>query len=591
MEWALRQGSAIDLFMDSMNARSMLIFHLLSLSVLCGLLFFSYLGAVPFFNKGEPREAVVVQDIFLHGNWLFPLKGGTEVPSKPPLFHWFGGFASIAWGQVTEATVRFPSALFATLGIFTLYFFGRRIFAPRVAFLGGIILATTGVYLIQAVSARVDMTLSFFISLTLVYFYLLYQNFFSGRIGYYGFYLLLGVGVLAKGPVGLIIPALVIGSFLGLRKRWDIFSRLFFHEGALLTVAVVVSWYGLALVRGGEDFISRQVIHENLARFFVYGEGGTGHVKPFYFYLPHLFLEGLPWSLFLPLVVIDWVRGSSFSEDGSLFLMLWIGATFLFFSLAAGKRPVYLLPLYFPLALLTAAWLRERPAPGRAGGFGLWCVGLIALLGCGIIGLVLFDVVSGPGPLTLFLRMASGLRPQDQAGFLLFWDVLERGSWFSTLFLLGLALPWTLLTWDLLRGRWQRVPIQLAGSVVIAWLFAQGGLVSSLAETMSYRPFMKEVNRLVPNGKLYLYPGFFDPNPVLFYRGSSIPAREEPPQVLAEWLHSSDVYVIMAEEAWRRIKLTDADFPAPLFKSKGGGPKGNVPLVVIQGKNFLGVHR
>ncbi|MBI2539449.1 MAG: hypothetical protein HYW04_06605 [Deltaproteobacteria bacterium] len=57
--------------------------HRAALLALCGLLYFPYLGKLPFFNKGEPREALVVQEIVQQGNWLFPLKRGEEVPSKP----------------------------------------------------------------------------------------------------------------------------------------------------------------------------------------------------------------------------------------------------------------------------------------------------------------------------------------------------------------------------------------------------------------------------------------------------------------------------------------------------------------------------
>lgn len=84
--------------------------HFAILLLLCGLAFFIHLDSYPFFNRGEPREALVVQSIVETGEWLFPLRDG-GIPSKPPLFHWFGALTSLAWGEVTEATVRFPSAL------------------------------------------------------------------------------------------------------------------------------------------------------------------------------------------------------------------------------------------------------------------------------------------------------------------------------------------------------------------------------------------------------------------------------------------------------------------------------------------------
>jgi 4-amino-4-deoxy-L-arabinose transferase-like glycosyltransferase len=63
------------------------IFHVILLIALCGVLYFPFLGSVPFFDKGEPREALAVQDIVQRGEWLVPLKRATDIPSKPPLFH------------------------------------------------------------------------------------------------------------------------------------------------------------------------------------------------------------------------------------------------------------------------------------------------------------------------------------------------------------------------------------------------------------------------------------------------------------------------------------------------------------------------
>ena len=70
--------------------------HIILLVALCGVLYFPYLGAAPFFDKGEPREALAVQDIVQRGEWLFPLKKATDIPSKPPLFHWSAALAPMS---------------------------------------------------------------------------------------------------------------------------------------------------------------------------------------------------------------------------------------------------------------------------------------------------------------------------------------------------------------------------------------------------------------------------------------------------------------------------------------------------------------
>ena len=93
---------------------------------LCAFLYFWGLGDLPFYTKGEPREGLQVWEEVHHGKWILPLRNGTEVPSKPPLFHWVGGLASIALGRVDELTIRLPSAIFATIGVLLVFWGGMR---------------------------------------------------------------------------------------------------------------------------------------------------------------------------------------------------------------------------------------------------------------------------------------------------------------------------------------------------------------------------------------------------------------------------------------------------------------------------------
>ena len=183
-----------------MRAGSALSVHILLLLGLCAVLYFPYLGNTPFFDKGEPREALAVQDIVQRGEWLFPLKRATAVPSKPPLFHWSAALISEMTGHLNEITIRFPSALYATLGVLLIFLLGRKLYGPAVALLAGAVLATTMVYSDQALSARVDMTLCFFLTLSLILFYSLYRGFPIHSLWYFTFYFVVGIGTLAKGP-------------------------------------------------------------------------------------------------------------------------------------------------------------------------------------------------------------------------------------------------------------------------------------------------------------------------------------------------------------------------------------------------------
>jgi len=557
--------------------KSSLVPHLIVLLVICGLLFFSNLATFPFFNKGEPREGLVVQHIVNQGNWLFPLKMGSEIPSKPPLFHWLGAFISIVWGDVTEATVRFPSALLATLGILAVYFLGRKLFGPEIGLLGGVILATSMEYQHLAISARVDMTLTLFVTASLVLFFALYRGYLTGVVWNYVFYLILGVGVLAKGPISLILSGMVIVCFLVLRKRWNYLYLLCFHRGVILTVMVALSWYVLALLEGGEEFFNRQIMHENLSRFFISGEGGSGHQKPFYYYLPYLFSEGLPWSLFFPFMVVEWFKGRRFADEGFLFLAVWTVVVFVFFSLSAGKRPPYILPLFPPLSLLVALWFYRSNGVGKGEKLGLRLLG-VGSLAVGVVLLVSTLRWLWDGEPAWFLSAVMPvLKPKDQANLLIVKEGLVQAGWGFAFFMILSSLFWIALSHSLWTLRIRALTSSLALISLFSGFFSQNVLLPSIAEAKSYSPFMQEVNRLVKGGRVYLCQGAFDSGQVIFYRGKNIPVLQCTSREMADRLRNTGDYFIMSERDWQ------GTLPALLLKSKGSGPDGKAHLVLLAG--------
>ncbi|TMA08785.1 MAG: phospholipid carrier-dependent glycosyltransferase, partial [Deltaproteobacteria bacterium] len=452
----------------------------------------------------------MVQRIFLTGGWLFPLKSGEEIPSKPPLFHWFGAMTSAALGRINEVTVRFPSALFASLGVIVLYFFGRKMFDAEAALYGAVILATSFGYQSEAISARVDMTLTLFMTLTLVVFYLLYDSSLLWSARGYVFYFLLGIGVLAKGPVGLLLPGMIIGVFLVLTRRLDVVSRLCFHKGVLLTLLIAISWYGLALVRGGEEFFSR--------------EGGSVHQKPFCYFFPYLILLGLPWSLFLPFVIGNWFRAKVLADKRSLFLILWVTIVFFFFSFSAGKRPIYILPLYPPVALLIGLWLKQARAgeklPMEA--FGLKFVGWICLcLGFLSLG-AFFGFTFKEHTPVVFSAIGGLLKPKDRADFFIVADSLGRTGFF-VFFLLLSAVLWFWTGRRLLAKNIRAATAGLGGLSLLTGVLVQGTVLASIAEARTYKPFVAEINKLIEeNQPIFIYGEGWDYTSVVFYSGDRV---------------------------------------------------------------------
>jgi 4-amino-4-deoxy-L-arabinose transferase-like glycosyltransferase len=561
------------------NQPSIISLHIGILLTLCAVLYLPYLGALPFFDRGEPREALAVQDIVQRGEWLFPLKTPTTIPSKPPLFHWSAALTSQITGKLDERTIRFPSALYAILGVIAIYWLGRRLFGAKVGLLAGAILSTTLVYSAQALDARVDMTLCFFITMSLVLFYSLYRGFATQPLWYYLFYAVVGVGALAKGPLGILLPALVAGTFLAIKRRWDLLLKFCFHPGVLLTLIIAAGWYGVAVTRGGEDFVDQRLLKENLERFF----GGSGHSHPVYYYIPYVFLEGLPWSLFLPFVLWDHFKNRSVARgDDGLFLTIWLGAMFAFFSLSMGKRPVYLLPLYPAMALLTANWFYQQ---GEALGMRRFWYRVIALIAAWFATVLLAITLGGlwnHDPGWFFSLIEPLLKPKDRANLMAVRESLVSFGWAFTVAACLSGILWLATAYLLWMARIRPAAYCLVLVSILVPFIGWSMVLPAIAETKSYREFMEEVNRRVqPHGKLYLF-GELHSDPIVFYRNMEIETLERSMDHVAAQIGIGDVYIIMAQKTWSQMAKLRPTLAAPLLMSKGTGPEGDVPIVLVR---------
>ena len=317
------------------------------------LLFFWNLGDLPFFDRGEPREGLVVQAMVATGNWILPLINGDYIPFKPPLFHWVGVLAALIVGRVDEFVVRLPSALFGMLGVLMTYGVGKRLWNRRVGFLAAVVLATGFEWWHAAIITQVDMTLAFFISAALMLFYFLYQQEQARTARSLALAFLLALATLAKGPLGVAVPSFVILVFLLLRRDIAFLKKLPLVRGAATFLLVAGSWYGLAFLQEGWSFLRRQILDETLRT----GVGSYGHHQPFYYFVPVLLYNMLPWSFFFPaLAGFLYRKRHRLAEEHLLYLLAWLVAVFVFFSVFLGKRGIYILPLYPAAALLFGGW-------------------------------------------------------------------------------------------------------------------------------------------------------------------------------------------------------------------------------------------
>jgi len=342
------------------------------MAALTALLTLHRLGAADVCGFNEAVEGVFVQQMVEHGKLLFPLENGRAPMYKPPLFHWTATALDRVAGvdRVTAFNLRLPSALYAIACVALTTCFAGALLGWRSGLLAGAILCGAYQFIEQGRIGRVDMTLCFFETLALFLFCwwlppgpLMRQEGRAPRDWLrYAFAAALGLAVLAKGPIGAILPAAACGVFLLLERRFDAIRRLAAPGPILVALVIGGSWYLACYFAGRDLFLDRQLGSENLGRFF----GSLGAMKPWYYVKPVL-LNSAPLSLIVPVAIYFALRtywrdetqcNDRVLSSARLFALFWI-ITVAFFSIAAYKRRAYLLPLW-PASAVTLAWFARE---------------------------------------------------------------------------------------------------------------------------------------------------------------------------------------------------------------------------------------
>ena len=234
------------------------------------------LARTPFYTKGEPREAIVVQDLVRHGNWILPRRNAVQLPRKPPLFYWLAGAVAKVRGAVDEVSVRLPSALLSGAACLLVAGVATVLYGGVAGAAAGLTLLTSFEWLRAAIVARVDMTLAF--GLTLVFVGLL-----MCRRSERSLWLLLVYGgcawaTLSKGIPGLAIPDPAGAVALSARRPQSRASpgACARSAGCWRCSIVCGSWYVAAALQGGRSFVTI-ALNENFVRAVGGRDFSLGH--------------------------------------------------------------------------------------------------------------------------------------------------------------------------------------------------------------------------------------------------------------------------------------------------------------------------
>jgi 4-amino-4-deoxy-L-arabinose transferase-like glycosyltransferase len=333
-------------------------YYLIALLILCAVVFFYGLGRLPFIGPDEPRYAEVGREMYITGDWVTPRLGGIKWFEKPALTYWLLAVGFALFGE-NEFGARFGVAAVATLGALLLYFFGRRAHSARFGYLSAAALVTCGLWPGFARGVTCDLTLTVAIEIALLSFFLWESK--ESRAGadrlWYVFCFALGLGTLAKGLVGVALPAMIIAPYLVLTGGWKSLPRLrLIIFGALIFFATAAVWYAPVIARNGREFIDEFFIGHHIQRYL---SNKYRHPQPFYFFSMVAVAGSFPWSFFLissvgRTLLRPWLgRAKVASPDRlQIFLLLWIAAPVVFFSFSGSKLPGYILPIFPAIALI-----------------------------------------------------------------------------------------------------------------------------------------------------------------------------------------------------------------------------------------------
>lgn len=455
---------------------------------------FLTLAVIPLFSLGlsnhglwsadEPRVAEIGREMAVTGNWAVPMLDQKPFLEEPPLY--YAALAAVfkAAGGASDRVVRIPSAVFAFAGVIALFFLGTMLFGPRIGFISGLILATVAEYFRVAHWVIVDSALTCFIMFAMTLFMAGYLAESKGKkfLFYALCYVACGFAFFSKGFIGIAIPGLAILVFLIFDKNLKEILRMHLWLGILIFIAMVLPWF-LALWRqGGSDYLRVFLVHNHLQRFAP--GGSSGHNHPFYYYLTEFPPGFLPWSLLLvPVLHRSFSRSDALperSKKGVLFAKCWFLTGFIFLSIASTKRVLYLMPIFAPIALLTAWYIDATLARISFKKFEnvfLWLFGLLPFF-CGVAAVPVYFYLSKVYDLGFPVRETS--------------SIVAVAVVASGLSLAGL--------WFLRRGTAEKFWMYASASIYSLLILGLVAVMPLVDRHKSFVLFCQEITAVVPAG-------------------------------------------------------------------------------------------
>ena len=532
------------------------------------------LVAIPLFSLGlsnhglwsadEPRVAEIGREMALTGNWALPTLNQRPFLEQPPLYYGALALTFKAFG-VSDRVARVPSALFAFGSILVVFFMANALFGSRTALLAGLVLATSGEFFRVAHTVIVDGALTFFVLCCMAFFITGYLSESNRKklLCYILMYVACSLAFLTKGFIGVVIPGLGILAFLVADRNLKEILKMRLWLGALIFLAMALPWFIALWHQGGTEYLKVFLFHNHLQRFLPDGLAGavsadvSGHHNPIYYYLIEFPVGFLPWSILLVPALIHAFsragRSGAPSEKGLLFAKCWFLAGIIFLTASSTKRTLYLMPIFAPMAIITAAYIESTlvfPSINRVGKAFLW-----------VFALVLLMIGAGAVPGYLYARQSHVLASSG--------DLLAPISLLAILMAAASVVTIRYLRKGNLKTYWVATDVAIIGALI----FALTVLVPVVDRHKSFVPFCNRITNMIPSGQpIYAY----DPDETLrgavpFYTGRYLVEVKDLDN-LKKFLQTEKPLFIIARDKKRRVEteLLSTGELSVIFQEKMG---------------------
>jgi 4-amino-4-deoxy-L-arabinose transferase-like glycosyltransferase len=525
--------------------------------------YFTRLGASSLWDSNEAFYTETPREMIESGDLTNPSFNYQPRFNKPPLSYWIVILFYKAFG-VSAASERLAIALLAMVMLGIAFMLGRLLYSTEAGLYAALALAIAPRYLMFSRRIMIDVGMAMLMAATLAFFALAEARPAERKRYLILMYVAAGLGVMTKGPVAVVLPAIAFVIYLGLHRELRRLREMMLPLGALIVAAIVSPWYLAIYEKHGWQYISTFLLKDNLSR---YTQPVWGPRRGFFFYVPVVFGDMFPWSLFfigaLWMSARRWLKGARLfsslrrgkqaeveasskvneatemqaSEEpgGGLnvrlqhLCLIWIVVIVAFFSLSQNKEDLYILPIYPAVAAVVGAFLARASRQGIIDRYSRWTRWTAAALG-------LILVTAGAGVLYLFAHSSA--------------DYQFEGARLSGVIAIIGGL---IVLADALLKR-ERLALLVSALTLVAfnWICVWR-VLPDFERFKPVRPMCERIAQEAPADALVGYYRYAAPS-MTFYLRREVFAYYEPEELLAAFASGREVYCLMLDEDYLSLK-------------------------------------